>query len=148
MKTFVQTLAFMFTMGPSTMIAQVVQLGTLHVIVEGIKNPQGQVKLALEKSAEEFDKGPLHQARYRGESIMIKGDKVDIYFRDVPFGTYAIKAFHDADGNGSLNTNIMGIPSEDYGFSNNVRGTMGPASFQDARFEIKNAETTLTIRLK
>jgi uncharacterized protein (DUF2141 family) len=128
--------------------AQGVQLGTLHVVVEGIKSAKGQIKVGLEKSAEHFDKGPLHEARYRGDMVASREGKVDIYFRDLPFGSYAVKSFHDADGNGSLNTNFMGIPTEDYGFSNNARGTMGPASFQDARFELDAPEKTITIRLK
>ena len=128
--------------------SQEVKLGTLKVVLEGFKNQNGQVKVGLEKSAQDFDKGPLHEAHYRGEIAAIKGSEVTLTFRDVPYGTYAVKAFHDADSNGELNSNFVGIPTEDYGFSNNVRGTMGPASFQDARFEFNAEEKTLRIHLK
>jgi len=141
-------LAAVFMLLSTQVLGQGMQLGTLHVVVEGIKSAKGQIKVGLEKSAEHFDKGPLHEAHYRGEVVVSKEGKVEVYFRDVPFGTYAVKSFHDVDGNGSLNTNFMGIPSEDYGFSNNVRGTMGPASFQDARFELDAPEKTISIRLK
>jgi uncharacterized protein (DUF2141 family) len=133
---------------PTSLLAQGVQLGTLHVIIEGVKNAKGQVKVGLEKTAAEFDQGPLHEARYRGETIVSKEGKVELHFQDVPYGSYAIKSFHDEDGNGQLNTNFMGIPVEDYGFSNNARGTMGPAKFQDARFELDAPQKTITIRLK
>lgn len=144
------TQRFIFLMGfvPTSVVGQGVQLGSLHVVVEGIKNAKGQVKIGLEKSADEFDKGPLHEARYRGETVVSKEGKIEVHFRDVPYGSYAIKSFHDEDGNGQLNTNFMGIPTEDYGFSNNARGTMGPAKFQDARFELDAQEKTITIRLK
>lgn len=148
MKKIVQGMTLILGLLAASASGQGVRLGTLHIIVEGVKSQKGQLKVALEKSAEHFDKGSLHEAHYRGETAAIKGEKVDIYFRDVPFGTYAVKTFHDADGNGALNTNFMGIPAEDYGFSNNARGTFGPASFQDARFEMDAEEKTITIRLK
>jgi uncharacterized protein (DUF2141 family) len=148
MKAYVMGLFLILALQPSPLVSQGVQLATLHVVVEGIKSSKGQVKIGLEKSAEDFDKGPLHEARYRGETVVSKEGRIEVHFRDVPFGTYAVKSFHDADGNGQLNTNFMGIPAEDYGFSNNARGTMGPASFKDASFEIDAPEKTITIRLK
>jgi len=133
---------------PTSLVGQGVQLGTLHVVIEGIKTSKGQVKVGLEKTAAEFDQGPLHEARYRGETVVSKEGRIEVHFRDLPFGTYAIKSFHDEDDNGQLNTNFMGIPSEDYGFSNNVRGKMGPAKFEAARFDLDSSEKTITIRLK
>lgn len=144
MRNMIAVLGFL----PTTVLGQGTQLGSLHVVIEGIKNAKGQVKVGLEKTAAEFDQGPLHEARYRGETVVSKEGKIEVYFRDVPYGSYAIKSFHDEDGNGQLNTNFMGIPAEDYGFSNNARGTMGPAKFQDARFELDAPQKTITIRLK
>ena len=47
---------------------------------------------------------------------------VRIIFAGLPPGDYAVAAFHDADGNGELGTNILGIPTEGYGFSNGAPG--------------------------
>ncbi len=128
--------------------SQGVSLGTLRVVIEGVENANGQVKVGLEKSAEDFDQGSLHEARYRGETMASQVGHIEFQFKDLPYGVYAIKSFHDKDGNGRLNTNFMGIPTEDYGFSNNVRGSMGPAKFQDARFEFNSREMTIRIQLK
>lgn len=43
-----------------------------------------------------------------------------------------MSAYHDLDANGQLNNNLMGLPSEPYGFANNARGSFGPPSFQAA----------------
>jgi uncharacterized protein (DUF2141 family) len=51
-------------------------------------------------------------------------------------GQYAIILFHDENGNGKLDTNALGVPSEPYGFSNNVRGFLGPPTFQDAIMQV------------
>jgi uncharacterized protein (DUF2141 family) len=53
---------------------------------------------------------------------------------------------HDANDNGKLDRNFMGIPSEGYGFSNNA-GEFGPASFADAAFDVA-ADTNLTIHVR
>ena len=43
-------------------------------------------------------------------------------------GNYAIAVFHDLNGNGKLDRNLIGLPSEPYGFSNDV-GRRGFPSF-------------------
>jgi len=55
-------------------------------------------------------------------------------FKDVPKGVYGISAFHDENNNGKLDTNFIGLPTEDYGASRDARGNFGPPSFSDAKF--------------
>ena len=59
-----------------------------------------------------------------------------LIFKDLPVGTYAIRMFHDVNGDGEMNTNVFGIPTEPYAFSNNAAGTMGPAPWSKAKFEV------------
>ncbi|MCH9844643.1 MAG: DUF2141 domain-containing protein [Alphaproteobacteria bacterium] len=67
----------------------------------------------------------------------------------LPDGVYAISAFHDLNDDGELNSNIVGLPTEPYGFSNDARGKFGPAKFTDAQFTITADKIThLTINLK
>ncbi|MCH9852515.1 MAG: DUF2141 domain-containing protein [Alphaproteobacteria bacterium] len=67
----------------------------------------------------------------------------------LPDGIYAISAFHDLNDDGELNRNLVGLPTEPYGFSNDARGTFGPAKFADAQFTITADKIThLTINLK
>lgn len=54
----------------------------------------------------------------------------------VPPGTYAIQVFHDANGNGTLDRQFLGIPVEGYGFSNNPSTTFGPPGFDQAAFVV------------
>ncbi len=70
-------------------------------------------------------------------------------FDNLPVGTYAIAIFHDSNNNKKLDKNWVGIPKEGYGFSNNVFGTFGPPSFQEASFKVKaNNTTNLKIKLE
>ena len=39
---------------------------------------------------------------------------------DVPAGRYALMAFADANANGVLDKNMLGVPKEGFGFSNDA----------------------------
>lgn len=69
-------------------------------------------------------------------------------FRGIPEGTYGLSAFHDKNGNGKLDTNFVGMPTEDYCASNNARGFMGPPSFEDAKFVYRGGTKRLEARMK
>ena len=56
--------------------------------------------------------------------------------------------FHDADGDGELGTNILGIPNEGYGFSNGARGLIGPPSFDAAAITMGADDGVLSIVVK
>ena len=68
-------------------------------------------------------------------------------FETLPAGDYAVKAFHDVNGNGRMDTNPFGMPVEPYAFSNNARGNMGPAGWDRAHFAV-NGNTAQTIQIK
>lgn len=56
-------------------------------------------------------------------------------------GTYAFAFYHDADDDNELDRDLVGIPQEGYGFSNNVRPGLGPPSFESAAFTVNAGET-------
>ena len=68
-------------------------------------------------------------------------------FENLPAGDYAMRAFHDVNGNGRMDTNPFGMPVEPYAFSNNAVGNMGPAGWDAAHFAVAG-ETAQTIRIK
>ena len=55
-------------------------------------------------------------------------------FVDLPAGTYALSVWHDANANGRLDANFIGVPKEPVGTSNNAGGRMGPPRFGAAAF--------------
>ena len=128
--------------------AQENRSGTLKVKLEGVMQGQGQVRVALEKNADDFDSGSFETPKYLSRVVEAKGDSVSVTFPAVPYGTYAIKAFQDLNGDGKLKTGFMGAPEEPWGFSNDATGFMGPADFSDAKFELDAPELELTIHLK
>ena len=119
--------------------------GQLIIKFNGMSSNNGNVKIALCNSDANYKD---HKSPFIGKSISINKNTATIEFEDLPFGEYAIKAFHDADANNDLNTNILGIPVEDYGFSNNARSLFGPPSWQDAKFILNDDGKVVEIEIK
>ena len=118
------------------------ELGILKVKIDGFKNDDGCVRVALANSPENYS---AHTDIFRGVSVKIDTNRAICFFKDIPHGEYAIKVFHDENDNGDLDTNFLGIPSEDYGFSNNASGTFGPPSWSAARFYFGSAVDSISI---
>jgi hypothetical protein len=49
-------------------------------------------------------------------------DSINVTFRNLKPGLYAVFAYHDANDNSRLDTNFMGLPTEGVGYSNKATG--------------------------
>jgi uncharacterized protein (DUF2141 family) len=118
---------------------------SLSVTFTGIETQEGAVMGAVFDSEEAYNgKGaPVRQ-------IMIKADAVEIatQLAGLKPGKYAIKSFHDIDGDMKMTSNPFGMPIEPFAFSNNAVGNMGPAKWADAAFEVKAGENSHSIRIQ
>lgn len=77
----------------------------------------------------------------------IDNREAQISFTELSAGQYAVRLYHDENNNLKLDSNFLGIPSERYGYSNNVRGWMGEPSFERQLFRVAS-DTSITIKLK
>jgi uncharacterized protein (DUF2141 family) len=106
--------------------------GDLVVIVEGLRNDHGEVRLGL------FTKeGWLDEKRTVGHAdakATLPATRLVVH--DVAPGIYGIAAFHDENGNGKHDTNFIGLPLEGVGFSRDAPIRLGPPKFEDAEFEV------------
>ena len=119
--------------------------GILTIVVERLENDLGSVRIALSDSEENYYD---YANPTIGVSAPIQGRTALWQFAELPFGDYAIKVFHDEDADGDLDTNFLGIPVEDYGFSNNVSGLFGPPGWEAARFRFRSDTMTVRISLE
>lgn len=119
--------------------------GSLKLTVIGIWEFEGTIRAALCNSEENYTS---NDDPFGAAIIDVSDSTAEYIFEEIPFGTYAIKLIHDVDDNGTLNTNFLGIPQEPYGFSNNARGTFGPADWKDAKFEFTNDGQEVRIKVE
>lgn len=102
----------------------------------------GAIMVALYDSEAAYEGGaPARVAR-----VDVAAGQHEAVF-DLPAGAYGMKAFHDVNGNGKMDVNPFGMPTEPFAFSNNAVGNMGPAKWDRARFEVSGA-TAQTIRIR
>ena len=113
--------------------------GTLTVEVTNIEKP-GEMHLAIYDDADVFEndngeKGGAAKGIIEGVIEDVKTGTASYQFT-VPAGTYAIGIFVDTNYNNEMDRNFFGVPKEQYGFSNNAKGSFGPPSFKEASFTL------------
>ena len=121
-----------------------VQATDVTVIITGVASTKGTVNATLHDGADGF---PQERQMVMGVFAPAAQDHVTLVFKGVAPGRYAITAFHDENGDGALSTNLLGIPNEPFGFSQNARGSFGPPSFDKAAFEVSDDNLTLTFSI-
>lgn len=95
-----------------------------------------------------FDSEQSFRARDSSHGAVARDGTPSVVFTSLPPGPYAVAVFQDLNGNGKLDLNLMGVPTEPYGFSRNVTGDMGPPAFQDAAVELTGGSQTEVIELR
>ena len=112
---------------------------TLEVTLGGVEGAQGTLMVAV------YD-----AAGYRTKAVRAVAQPASapvFRFADLPEGEYAVAAFHDRNDNGKLDTNLMGVPTEPYGFSRRGAATMGPPAWADAKFELPAGGARIAVQL-
>ena len=119
---------------------------SLTIDVSGVKERKGKLQVALYNSADNFPE----TEPYRGEVLNITADnKLQVVFNDLPPGNYAVAVYHDKNSNGKLDKNLLGIPVEDYGFSNDTRGTrLSAPKFDDTKLRVDGENMELKIEVR
>lgn len=140
-------IALALTLSPVLAGAQdaVLADGSLTVAFQGVTKREGVVLCAVfdSKAAYDANTGPI-----RTILLPAAEGNFSATFGGLPPGRYAVKSFHDRDGNGKMRFSPIGIPMEPYGFSNNARAPFGPPSWRAASFEVKPGANSQAIRLR
>jgi len=66
---------------------------------------------------------------------------------DLPPGMYAVAVYEDLNSNHKLDHNLIGIPREPVGVSNNPPARLGPPHFDECTFRLGDSAETITITL-
>ena len=104
----------------------------------------GTVYVALFDNANVF---PAADSAFRTATSKVASSRVEMQLTDLASGTYAAAAFQDLDSDGNLSTNLLGIPTEPYGFSN-ATGDAGRPEFEEAAFELPDDRKAVTVDLR
>jgi uncharacterized protein (DUF2141 family) len=139
-------LSLLMAVAATSVMAQAACPG-IHVQIQNIRNSTGTVDCALFESPEGFPTEVLHSATTI-MVIKVRQTQARCNFEDIPPGRYVLAVVHDENMNGKLDTNRLGIPTEGYGFSNDVKGVFGAPAFSAASFAYDGRTLELTISLQ
>ena len=117
----------------------------LRVEVEGLRNQEGKLSITLFNNAEGFPEDIDNAFKWR--TVDLREGKPVFVFKDLPAGEYAYAILHDEDGDGEMKKNLLGIPREGFGFSNNYEPKIKNPSFKDASFFLRGTSVTHEINI-
>ena len=101
---------------------------SLDIEIENLKSNKGNINVLISDES----KNEIASATF----IRVKGLKAEVSFDSIYPGKYAIQFYHDENQNGKLDMNLIGIPKESYGSSNNVKPILGPPKFEKMLFNL------------
>jgi uncharacterized protein (DUF2141 family) len=113
----------------------------LRIAVGGVHSTRGHIRVDV-CPVNDF----LKDCRYGGAAPATPGITV-VVVKDLPPGTYAAQAYQDGNDNHSVDRNILGLPTEGVGFSNNAPIRLHPPSFGAAAFNYAGGEQTISFKL-
>ena len=113
---------------------------------------EGVLSLALYDNSEAFNNSVKGEKRseegiFTGIETFIDLKESHEFVINLPQGIYAIALFVDSNKNLKIDKNFLGIPKEQFGFSNNAMGKLSAPSFEQAKFTVEG-NTLQNIKLK
>jgi len=119
--------------------------GTVRVDVSSFRDRAGLLGCRLHSDPKAFPDatdGP-------GVAVAIEADRATCLFENVAAGTYAVAVMHDANQNGKVDKNFLGMPTEGYGVSNNRTYAFKPPRWHESKFTVAPGESvSLAVTLR
>ena len=138
-RTLAAAAALFLVLAPgATLAARIV------VTVDGLRSDKGNVYVALFGHADGFPDGA---AAIQHREVKASLAPITVTF-EAPAGRYALGAYHDENGNGRLDTNLLGYPVEGYALSNGIRAVLWRPRFADAAFAVGDGGIAVTLHIK
>ena len=119
------------------------QTKTLHVNITRIETMEAPLIIGLYDNEDSFKSKKALDSLH----VVPNQESMEVVFKNVVKGQYAIALFQDIDGTGKLTTKEFGIPTEPVGISNYpLPGIPQPPKFKKALFSVEK-DTAITIPL-
>ncbi len=121
--------------------------GTITVTITSLRSNEGEILISLYNKAEGFPRD--RNAVIQAEAIAPDGSgQVTAYFKDFPYGDYAVAVLHDEDLSSGMTFGAFHLPKEGYCFSNNVKVKFKPPKFKKAKFTLDSENVTQILRMR
>jgi len=110
-------------------------LASTRIILDvyGFSPTSGDLGIAIYENASTFNSSTV----YRDTFVSVNATDMTVEFNSIDVGTYAISLFHDENSNGEMDKNVLGLPLEGFGFSNNPSIGFSEPTFSECNFDIE-----------
>ncbi|WP_052732672.1 DUF2141 domain-containing protein [Hymenobacter terrenus] len=123
----------------------VVETTSVTVVVSSLVSTTSTVRLFFYNTREGF----LKNGKWAySKTVKSEGRREFTLPMELPKGEWAVVITQDLNNNEKLDTNFIGIPTEPYGFSNNIRPTMAAPKFDECKFLVDKPGKVVNIVLK
>lgn len=119
--------------------------GSILINISNIRSNSGKVNVSLFAAADGFPSNSEKSIAF--QTVAIQNNQAIIRFDNVAFDTYAIACLHDENGNNKMDTNLVGIPKEGYGASNNAVNKFSAPKFEAAKFPFNAAVLSVNLKM-
>ena len=120
----------------------------LDAVVTNTRDDKGRVGCSLFNDRDPSAFPRDSKKKFRHVWAPIHNGQAVCEFAGIPAGTYAVVVFQDEDMTGDMRSNMLGMPQEGYGFSNNPRVRFSAPSFSDASFKYNGQSQKVSIVLQ
>jgi uncharacterized protein (DUF2141 family) len=119
----------------------------VSVKISNLTSVGGQLGIAVFDDPNAFPDGNKNTVFRRFFPVATNSKEMSLAL-DLKPGTYAMAVFLDENRNQKLDTNLIGVPTEKFGFSQNPKILMGAPNFSESEFEVlPQSKNQLAIKL-
>ncbi len=118
----------------------------LRITIANVVPNKGDLLVTLFDRAQGFPNQP--DAAQPSRKLKPDGSTVQLSFSNLAPGRWAVMVLQDFNGNGRADTNLVGLPKEPYGASNNKLPKLAPPKFEEALVEVGAQGASVTIELR
>ena len=131
--------------GATAPVGPPAETSSVTVVVSSLVSTTAAVKLYFYNTREGF----LKSGKWVFSKAVQPGGKREFTLPvDLPRGEWAVAITQDLNNNNKIDKNFLGIPTEPYAFSNNVRPTVAAPGFDECKFLVDGPGKVVSIVLK
>ena len=132
-------------LGAAVPAANPVETSSVTVVVSSLVSTTSTVKLYFYNTRAGF----LKSGKWAfSRSVNPEGKRAFTLPVDLPRGEWAVAITQDMNNNNKIDKNFLGIPTEPYAFSNNIRPTVAAPEFDECKFLVDGPGRVVSIVLK
>jgi uncharacterized protein (DUF2141 family) len=125
-------------------VATVKKQKPLTITITNLKSETAPIIFSVYEDEDTYLDPKAQLKTYR---FVPKKKTLKITLTDLKFGTYAIAFYQDLNNSKAIDKNGLGIPTEPYAFSNDIRPKLSAPSFDDCKFEYNTKKNSITVAM-